>query len=181
MTYIDLHNSDIRYRRCVRDNWHIVRDLIKYRSFLATKTGNSGSNHVAVYDGKEVKQFLIRRVNTYVFRDPIPMMHNIDLITKHIMNKERTLERRRRLHFHHTAAGHNYVVLKNGVAVDPDEIEVDWAEPGDAGADGGQNTVPLRGGKAAELWDVYSKKAERTQGTKETGRQCRLPVAQRKI
>ena len=28
---------------------------------------------------------------------------------------------------------------------------------------------PLRGGKAAELWDVYSKKAERTQGKKRRG------------
>ena len=87
--------------------------------------------YVAVYDGKEVKQFLIQRVNTFVFRDPISMMHNIDLITQHIMDKERTLERRRRLHFHHTAAGKNYVVLKDGIAVEPEDIEVNWAEPGD--------------------------------------------------
>lgn len=87
--------------------------------------------YVAVYDGKEVKQFLIQRVNTFVFRDPISMMHNIDLITQHIMSKERTLERRRRLHFHHTSAGHNYVVLKDRLAVDPATVEVDWAEPGD--------------------------------------------------
>ena len=87
--------------------------------------------YVAVYDGKEVKQFLIQRVNTFVFRNPISMMHNIDLITQHIMNKERTLERRRRLHFHHTAAGKNYVVLKDGIAVEPEDIEVNWAEPGD--------------------------------------------------
>lgn len=86
---------------------------------------------MAVYDGREVKQFLVQRMNTYVFRDPISMMHNIDLITQHIMHKERTLERRRRLHFHHTASGHNYVVLKGGVAADPDEIEVDWADAGD--------------------------------------------------
>ena len=65
--------------------------------------------YVAVYDGKEVKQYLIQKVNTYVFRDPISMMHNIELITQHILNKEPTMERRRRLHFHHTASGHNYV------------------------------------------------------------------------
>ena len=87
--------------------------------------------YVAVYNGKEVKQFLVQKVNTYVFREPISMMHNIDLITRHIMNKERTLERRRRLHFHHTASGHNYVILKDGVSVEPGEIEVDWAKPGD--------------------------------------------------
>ena len=87
--------------------------------------------YVAVYDGKEVKQFLLQKVNTFVFRDPISMMHNIDLITRHIMDKERTLERRRRLHFHHTATGHNYVILKDGAAVEPENIEVDWANPGD--------------------------------------------------
>ena len=87
--------------------------------------------YAAVYDGREVKQFLIQKVNTYVFREPVSMMHNIELITKHIMELERTQERRRRLHFHHTVSGHNYVVLKNGKAVEPDEIEVNWAEPGD--------------------------------------------------
>ena len=68
--------------------------------------------YVALYDGKEVRQYLVQKVNWYVFKDPVTMMHNIDLITQHIMSKERTLERRRRLHFHHTAEGHNYVILR---------------------------------------------------------------------
>lgn len=68
--------------------------------------------YVALYDGKEVRQYLVQQVNWYVFREPVSMMHNIDLITQHIMSKERTLERRRRLHFHHTASGNNYVILK---------------------------------------------------------------------
>jgi len=70
--------------------------------------------YVALYDGKEVRQFLVQMVNWYVFKDPISMMHNIDLITKHIMSKERTLERRRRLHFHHTIDGNNYLILGEG-------------------------------------------------------------------
>lgn len=68
--------------------------------------------YVALYDGKEVRQYLAQKINWYVFRDPVSMMHNIDLITQHILNKERTLERRRRLHFHHTSSGNNYVILK---------------------------------------------------------------------
>jgi hypothetical protein len=79
--------------------------------------------YVALYDGREVKQFLVQKINTYVFREPIGMMNNIDLITRHVMNKERTLERRRRLHFHHTADGRNYVVLKDGVAVDAESVD----------------------------------------------------------
>ena len=70
--------------------------------------------YVALYDGKEVRQYLAQKVNWYVFKDPVSMMHNIELITQHIMSKERTLERRRRLHFHHTAEGHNYVILGEG-------------------------------------------------------------------
>jgi len=68
--------------------------------------------YVALYDGKEVRQYLAQKINWYVFRDPVSMMRNIDLITQHIMSKEPTLERRRRLHFHHTAAGNNYLILK---------------------------------------------------------------------
>ena len=79
--------------------------------------------YVAVYDGREVKQFLIQRVNTYVFRDPISMMQNIELITRHIMDKERTMERRRRLHFHHTALGNNFVILKDGVSIPPEGVD----------------------------------------------------------
>ena len=70
--------------------------------------------YVALYDGKEVRQYLVQKVNWFVFKDPITMMHNIDLITQHIMSKERTLERRRRLHFHHTAEGNNYLILGEG-------------------------------------------------------------------
>ncbi len=68
--------------------------------------------YVALYDGKEVRQYLAQKVNWYVFRNPVSMMHNIDLLTRHIMEKERTLERRRRLHFYHTAEGNNYVILR---------------------------------------------------------------------
>ena len=93
--------------------------------------------YVALYDGKEVRQYLVQKVNWYVFRDPVSMMHNIDLLTQHIMDKEPTLERRRRLHFHHTAAGHNYVILKetadgfvdldeSGADVGPEPWNSDW-------------------------------------------------------
>ena len=81
--------------------------------------------YVALYDGKEVRQYLAQKVNWYVFRDPVSMMHNIDLLTRHIMEKERTLERRRRLHFHHTAEGNNYVILREeeGRFVDLEELD----------------------------------------------------------
>ena len=81
--------------------------------------------YVALYDGKEVRQYLAQKVNWYVFRNPVSMMHNIDLLTRHIMEKERTLERRRRLHFHHTAEGNNYVILRkeDGRFADLEELD----------------------------------------------------------
>ena len=92
--------------------FRIPGDLIIYR--LIPSGHINTAYYVALFDGKEVRQFLVQKVNWYVFKDPISMMNNIDLITKHIMNKERTLERRRRLHFHHTGEGNNYLILGEG-------------------------------------------------------------------
>ena len=92
--------------------FRIPGELILYRPI---PTGHiNTSYYTALYDGKEVRQYLVQMVNWYVFRDPVSMMRNIDLITQHIMSKARTLERRRRLHFHHTAEGNNYLILGEG-------------------------------------------------------------------
>ena len=80
--------------------------------------------YVAVYNGKEITQLLVQKINTYVFRDPIGMMRNIELLTEHVRGQERTMEKRRRLHFRHTADRRNYVVLKDGVAVDPEGVDL---------------------------------------------------------
>ena len=87
-------------------------ELIIYRYIPAGHINTA--YYVALFDGKEVRQFLIQKVNWYVFKDPVSMMHNIDLITQHIMAKEKTLERRRRLHFHHTDEGNNYLIMGEG-------------------------------------------------------------------
>ncbi len=85
-------------------------ELILYR--LIPNGHINTAYYVAIYDGKEVRQFLVQRVNWYVFKEPVGMMHNIELITKYIMDSEPTMERRRRLHFHHTSEGNNYVILR---------------------------------------------------------------------
>lgn len=90
--------------------FRIEGELILYR-FIPSGHINT-AYYVGVYDGREVKQYLVQMVNWYVFKEPISMMHNIDLITQHIMEKEHTPERRRRLHFHHTAEGNNYLILE---------------------------------------------------------------------
>ena len=112
--HMESHSGDeIREKLAyICKKFRIPGELILYRMI---PTGHiNTAYYVALYDGNEVRQFLAQKVNWYVFRDPVSMMHNIDLITRHIMGKERTLERRRRLHFHHTAEGHNYLILGEG-------------------------------------------------------------------
>ena len=91
--------------------------------------------YVAVYNGKEVTQLLVQKINTYVFREPVGMMRNIERITEYIRSSERTMEKRRRLHFRHTAERKNYLVLKNGV---PAGDDVDFQD------------------ESVEFWRVYN-------------------------
>ncbi len=52
------------------------------------------------------KPYIFQRINTVVFRNPVQIMQNIDLVTTHIRRK---YPEERTLHFHHTADGKNYV------------------------------------------------------------------------
>lgn len=56
-------------------------------------------------DGKE-KSYLVQNVNTYVFKNPVLVMENIDKVTEHIRAKN---PGRIALHFHHTADRKTYI------------------------------------------------------------------------
>ncbi len=73
--------------------------------------------HVTFQDAQHEKEYIIQRINTYVFKDPCSIMHNIDLITKHIRKKldcpsEET--DRYVLHLLQTSSGENYYISENG-------------------------------------------------------------------
>lgn len=53
------------------------------------------------------KSFLLQNVNTYVFKNPIQVMENIDKVTEHIRRKS---QGQIALHFHHTADRKTYIV-----------------------------------------------------------------------
>ncbi len=53
------------------------------------------------------KSYLLQRVNTYVFTNPLKIMNNINLVTTHIRNKN-TNSNKTNLHFHHCANGDNF-------------------------------------------------------------------------
>ncbi|MGN0802209.1 MAG: hypothetical protein ACI4MF_06395, partial [Candidatus Faecivicinus sp.] len=61
-------------------------------------------------DGKE-KSYIVQQVNTFVFKDPVAVMENIDRVTQHIHAKT---PGRIALHFHHTADRKTYLFDENG-------------------------------------------------------------------
>ena len=127
-------NADKEKLSYICSKFRIQGDILVYRWIPSGHINEA--YYAALYDGKEIYQLLIQRINTYVFRDPVGMMGNIDRITEHIRSQERAMEKRRRLHFRHTAERKNYLVLKDGVAVD--ESTVDFQDP------------------SVEFWRVYN-------------------------
>lgn len=60
-------------------------------------------------DGSD-KSFLVQNVNTYVFKNPVQVMENIDKVTEHIRAK---FPNRTTLHFHHTVDRKTYIADGN--------------------------------------------------------------------
>jgi hypothetical protein len=56
--------------------------------------------------GGTVKSYLLQNVNTYVFKNPVQVMENIDKVTEHIRKK---CPGQTTLHFHHTAQRKTYL------------------------------------------------------------------------
>ncbi|MBQ8922594.1 MAG: aminoglycoside phosphotransferase family protein [Oscillospiraceae bacterium] len=74
--------------------------------------GNINSTYRVTYrnpDGTE-KPYIFQRINTVVFKNPVQIMQNIDLVTSHIRAK---YPQEQTLHFHHTADGKNYVFTED--------------------------------------------------------------------
>ena len=89
--------------------------------FLSYEVLNSGhiNSTYRVYflrDG-EKKDYIVQKVNTYVFRDPIAVMDNIALVTEYIRAKikqKQTSAKRNVLHYSTTSAGQYYTVMADG-------------------------------------------------------------------
>lgn len=59
----------------------------------------------------EKKSYIVQAVNTYVFKEPIHVMDNIDAVTEHIRKKNPD---KTSLHFHHTKDRKTYLFDKDG-------------------------------------------------------------------
>lgn len=89
---------------CVGQEFRLPGDTDSYE---VINNGNINSTYKVNYinpDGSP-KSYIFQRINTYVFKNPIQIMDNIDHITSHIRAK---CPGRINLHFHHTHDGTNY-------------------------------------------------------------------------
>ena len=80
----------------------------EFYSYEVIKNGNINSTYKVTYNRPDgtLKTYIFQKINTYVFKDPVGIMENIDRVTTHIRDKE---GEGIKLHFHHTEDGANYV------------------------------------------------------------------------
>ena len=85
----------------------------EYQSYEEIKVGNINRTYKVNYkreDGKE-KSYIVQAVNTFVFKNPVQVMNNIDHVTEYIHEKDPD---RKTLHFHHTKDRKTYVFDEDG-------------------------------------------------------------------
>lgn len=85
----------------------------EFYSYKIIKNGNINSTYKVTYNlpNGDLKSYIFQKINTYVFKDPVGIMENIDRVTTHIREKEGGGVK---LHFHHTDSGTNYVFDDDG-------------------------------------------------------------------
>jgi len=81
-------------------------DLVSYEII---KNGNINTTYKVNYENPG-KSYIFQKINTYVFRNPVDIMENIDRVTTHIRAKNQDGIT---LHFHHTADRKNYLCAED--------------------------------------------------------------------
>ena len=89
--------------------FRIADNLVSYEEL---KTGNINRTYKVNTEKPDggLKSYIVQEVNTYVFKNPVWVMENIDRVTEHIRAKKIG---KVALHFHHTAEGKTYVFDEN--------------------------------------------------------------------
>jgi len=85
----------------------------EFKGYEEIKVGNVNRTYRVNFvreDGRE-KSYIVQEVNTYVFKEPVKVMDNIDNVTEYLHAKN---PKKTSLHFHHTADRKTYVFDKNG-------------------------------------------------------------------
>ena len=85
--------------------FRIEEEYLGYEAIQVGLVNRTYKVNFRLKDGNP-KSFLVQNVNTYAFRNPVGLMHNIDLVTEHIRAKNPD---KKSLHFHHTADRKTYL------------------------------------------------------------------------
>lgn len=89
-----------------------------YHSYETINTGHINTTYkVYFYRGGELKDYILQKVNTYVFRNPVDMMENISSVTEYIRAKikaKQATAKRNVLHYSKTEEGKYYTYLSDG-------------------------------------------------------------------
>ena len=90
----------------------------EYRSFEVIDSGHINSTYkVYFYRNNELKDYIVQKVNTYVFQNPIAVMENISSVTEYVRAKIKETQKtakRNVLHYAKTDEDKYYVVLEDG-------------------------------------------------------------------
>ena len=90
----------------------------EYRSYETITYGHVNTTYKVYFfrDG-EIKDYILQRVNTYVFRNPVEVMENTIAVTEYIRSKIKETgvsAKRSVLHYQKTAAGEYYTIAEDG-------------------------------------------------------------------
>lgn len=90
----------------------------EYKYYEVINSGHINSTYKVFFfrDG-ELKDYIVQRVNTYVFQNPLDVMENIALVTEYIRAKIKATgvtAKRNVLHYSKTENGEYYTVLDDG-------------------------------------------------------------------
>ena len=90
----------------------------EYRSYETINSGHINTTYrVYYFRHGELKDYILQRVNTFVFRDPVGVMENISSVTEYIRSKIKATgvsAKRNVLHYQKTAEGKYYYVAEDG-------------------------------------------------------------------
>ncbi len=90
----------------------------EYRYYEVINSGHINTTYrVYFFRDGELKDYILQRVNTYVFQDPVSVMENISSVTEFIRAKikqKQTTAKRNVLHYSMTDKGEYYTFLEDG-------------------------------------------------------------------
>ena len=90
----------------------------EYRGYTVINSGHINTTYkVDFFRDNEIKDYILQRINTYVFKEPVGMMDNISSVTEYIRAKIKATgvsAKRYVLHYSRTEDGQYYTTLPDG-------------------------------------------------------------------